>query len=216
MINLILASNSPRRKKIMKDMGLVYEVIPSNYDEKLEDDIFSYDKIEDLATQKCLDVVRRIHEKNTPITPTPSPEGQGKQAYLVLAADTVVVLHNKILGKPHTKENAYKMLKELSGETHMVVTSICAINTKTNRAATISTTSYVRFTLWTDEMIQEYVNKYLPLDKAGSYGIQELPPNYLDKFEGSFENIVGLCPEAVATVLAKLDYPIQQIHYQAD
>ena len=60
MVKLILASNSPRRKKIMKDMGLEYEVIPSNYDEKLESDEFSYDKIEDIATQKCLDVVRRV------------------------------------------------------------------------------------------------------------------------------------------------------------
>ena len=191
MVKLILASNSPRRKKIMKDMGLEYEVIPSCYDEKLESDEFSYDKIEDLATQKCLDVVRRV-DKNC----------------LVLAADTVVVLHNKILGKPHTKENAYKMLKELSGNTHMVVTAICAINTKTNRAVTVSTTSYVRFTEWSDEMISYYVDTFSPLDKAGSYGIQELPPNYLDKFEGSFENIVGLCPESVKTVLEKLEYPI--------
>ena len=192
MVNLILASNSPRRKKILADMGLKYEIIPSTYDEKLEDDIFSYDKIEDLATQKCLDVVRRV-DKNS----------------LVLAADTVVVLHNKILGKPHTKENAFAMLKELAGETHMVVTSICAINTKTNRAATMSTTSYVRFTQWTDEMIHSYVDSFNPLDKAGSYGIQELPPNHIDKFEGSFENIVGLCPESVTTVLNQLGYSIQ-------
>ena len=190
MVNLILASNSPRRKKILTDMGLKYEIIPSNYDEKLESDDFTYDKIEDLATQKCLDVVRRV-DKNS----------------LVLAADTVVVLHNKILGKPHTKENAYKMLKELSGETHMVVTSICAINTKTNRAATISTTSYVRFSELTDDMISYYIDTFNPLDKAGSYGIQELPPHYIDKYEGSFENIVGLCPEAVKSVLIKLDYP---------
>jgi len=191
MVELILASNSPRRKKILSDMGLEYKIIPSNYDEKLESDDFDYDKIEDLATQKCLDVVRRS-DKNS----------------LVLAADTVVVLHNKILGKPHTKENAYKMLNELSGQTHMVVTAICAINTKTNRAATISTTSYVRFTEWTDDMIKDYIDKYLPLDKAGSYGIQELPSNYIDKYEGSFENIVGLCPEAVKAVLTKLEYPI--------
>ena len=191
MVKLILASNSPRRKQIMKDMGLEYEVIPSNYDEKLETDIFSYDKIEDLATQKCLDVVRRVDNNS-----------------LVLAADTVVVLHNKILGKPHTKENAYMMLKELSGQTHMVVTSICAINTKTNRAATISTTSYVRFTEWTDDMIHSYIDKFSPLDKAGSYGIQELPSNYLDKYEGSFENIVGLSPESVLAVLRQLKYPI--------
>lgn len=191
MVKLILASNSPRRKKILSEMGLEYEIIPSNYDEKLETDDFSYDKIEDLATQKCLDVVRRTRNDS-----------------LVLAADTVVVLHNKILGKPHTKENAYKMLKELSGQTHMVVTSICGINTKTNRAATMSTTSYVRFKELNDDMIHFYVDTFTPLDKAGSYGIQELPPNYLDKFEGSFENIVGLCPESVQAVLDKLDYSI--------
>ena len=189
MLKLILASNSPRRKKILSDMNLEYEVIPSAYDEKLETDDFSYDKIEDIATQKCLDVVRRT-DKNS----------------LVLAADTVVVLQNKILGKPHTKEVAYKMLKELSGATHMVVTAICAINTKTNRAVTLSTTSYVRFTEWSDEMIHHYIDKFNPLDKAGSYGIQELPDGYLDKYEGSFENIVGLCPNAVESVLHKLGY----------
>ena len=118
MVKLILASNSPRRKKILADLGLNFEVVPSNYDEKLESDTFSYDAIEDLATQKCLDVVRRSDKDS-----------------LVLAADTVVVLHNKILGKPHSREEAFKMLKSLQGNTHSVVTSICAINTKTNRAA---------------------------------------------------------------------------------
>ena len=188
-IDIILASNSPRRKKIMTDLKLPFEIIPSNYDEKLETDEFSYDLIEDLATQKALDVVKRV-DKNK----------------IVLGADTVVVLHNKILGKPHDKETAFKMLKELSGETHSVVTSLCGINTKTNRAALISTTSYVRFTEWSDKMIHYYIDTFNPLDKAGSYGIQELPPNYIDKFEGSFENIVGLDPDAVKKVLSQLGY----------
>lgn len=189
MVKLILASNSPRRKKIMSDLGLEFEVIPSNYEEKLETDVFSYELIEDLATQKALDVVKRVDKSS-----------------VVIGADTVVVLHNKILGKPHTKENAYKMLKELSGQTHSVVTSICGINTKINRAALISTTSYVRFSQFTDEMIHDYIENFNPLDKAGSYGIQELPPNYIEKFEGSFENIVGLDPKAVLKVLAQLEY----------
>ena len=193
MTKLVLASNSPRRKKILTDLDLKFEVIPSNYDEKLPDDIFSYEKIEDLATQKCLDVVRRVDKDS-----------------VVLAADTVVVLHNKILGKPHSKEEAFKMLKELSGATHSVVTSTCAINTKTNRAALLSTTSYVRFNELTDYMINYYIGTYNPLDKAGSYGIQELPPNFVDKYEGSFENIVGLAPEAVKAVLEQVGYPINQ------
>ena len=142
-----------------------------------------------MATQKALDVVKRVDKDK-----------------IVLGADTVVVLHNKILGKPHDKGTAFRMLKELSGATHSVVTSLCGINTKTNRAALISTTSYVRFTEWSDEMINNYIDKYLPFDKAGSYGIQELPEGYLDKFEGSFENIVGLDPEAVKKVLEQLGY----------
>lgn len=189
MVKLILASNSPRRKKILNDLGLNFEIIPSNYDEKLADDIFSYEKIEDLATQKCLDVVRRVDKDS-----------------LVLAADTVVVLHNKILGKPHSKEEAFEMLKSLSGITHFVVTSTCGINTKTNRAALLSTTSYVKFKELSDDMIHSYIDTFKPLDKAGSYGIQELPPNFLDKYEGSFENIVGLSPEAVNSVLQQLEY----------
>lgn len=189
MIKIILASNSPRRKKIMSDLGLEFEIIPSNYDEKLETDTFSYDLIEDLATQKCLDVVRRVDNNK-----------------IVLGADTVVILHNKILGKPHTKEEAFKMLKALSGQTHSVVTSICGINTHTNRAALLSTTSYVRIKELTDEMIHYYIDEFNPLDKAGSYGIQELPPNFLDKYEGSFENIIGLSPESVTAVLEQLGY----------
>lgn len=189
MYKIILASNSPRRKKIMSDLGIDFEIVPSNYDEKLETDEFSYDLIEDLATQKALDVVKRT-----------------KEDAIVIGADTVVVLHNKILGKPHTKENAFKMLKELSGATHSVVTSVCGINTKTNRAALISTTSYVRFNELTDDMVHSYIDTFSPLDKAGSYGIQELPSGYIDKFEGSFENIVGLDPEAVMKVLHQLEY----------
>ena len=87
MTKIILASNSPRRKKILTDLGLDFEVVPSNYEEKLETDTFSYDLIENLATQKACDVVRRVgHDE------------------IVLGADTVVVLHNKILGKPKDKK----------------------------------------------------------------------------------------------------------------
>lgn len=189
MTKLILASNSPRRKKILTDLGLNFEVMPSNCDEKLETDTFSYDLIEDLATQKACDVVRRVGNNE-----------------IVLGADTVVVLHNKILGKPHSKEEAYQMLRDLSGQTHMVVTALCGINTQTNRAALLSTTSYVRFKELSDDLIHYYIDEFNPLDKAGSYGIQELPDGILDKYEGSFENIVGLAPEAVTAVLNQLGY----------
>lgn len=189
MTKIILASNSPRRKQILTDLGLEFDVIPSNYEEKLETDIFSYDLIEDLATQKACDVVRRVGNNE-----------------IVLGADTVVVLHNKILGKPKDKKDAYKMLRELSNNTHMVVTALCGINTKTNRAALLSTTSYVRFKELSDDLINYYIEEFKPLDKAGSYGIQELPDGFLDKYEGSFDNIVGLSSDAVKAVLNQLGY----------
>ncbi|MBQ7125697.1 septum formation protein Maf [bacterium] len=191
MTKIILASNSPRRKKILSNLNIKFEIIPSNYEEKLETDVFSYDLIEDLATQKACDVVRRVDNDK-----------------IVLGADTVVVLHNKILGKPKDKDDAFKMLKNLSGNTHMVVTSLCGINTETNRAVLLSTTSYVRFKDLSDEIIHYYIDNFNPLDKAGSYGIQELPDGILDKYEGSFDNIVGLDPDAVLAVLEKLGYKI--------
>ena len=189
MPKLILASNSPRRRQIMTEAGFEFEVIPSNYEEKRDTDSFSYEIIEDLATQKALDVVRRVDNDK-----------------VVIGADTVVVLDNKILGKPKDKQGAFDMLKSLSGRTHFVVTSICGINTKTNRAALLSTTSYVRFKELSDEQIHYYIDNFNPLDKAGSYGIQELPPDFLDKYEGSFENIVGLDSEAVKSVIQQLEY----------
>ena len=191
MTKIILASNSPRRKKILSNLNIKFEIIPSNYEEKLETDVFSYDLIEDLATQKACDVVRRVDNDK-----------------IVLGADTVVVLHNKILGKPKDKDDAFKMLKNLSGNTHMVVTSLCGINTETNRAVLLSTTSYVRFKDLSDEIIHHYIDNFNPLDKAGSYGIQELPDGILDKYEGSFDNIVGLDSDAVLAVLEKLGYKI--------
>ena len=174
MTKIILASNSPRRKKILTDLGLKFDIIPSNYEENLETDIFSYDLIEDLATQKACDVVRRV----------------GKDE-IVLGADTVVVLHNKIMGKPKSKEEAFKMLRELSGQTHMVVTSLCGINTKTNRAVLLSTTSYVRFKELSDELINYYINEFNPLDKAGSYGIQDEGFDFAIKLDGELDNVIG-------------------------
>ena len=191
MAQVVLASNSPRRKQILKNMGCDFEIIPSNYDEKRDTDTFSYDLIEDLATQKALDVVTRVDNNK-----------------IVIGADTVVVLNNKILGKPHSKTEAFNMLKSLSGVTHFVVTSVCGINTKTNKKAVLSTTSYVQFNELTDEMILNYIDEFNPLDKAGSYGIQELPPYFLNKYEGSFDNIVGLDPVSVRKVLEQLEYSI--------
>ena len=186
-MRIILASASPRRRELIKKIpSLEVEIIPSDADE----DIIKTNKenyVKTLAEIKAKAVFNK-HGGN------------------VVGADTVVVINDEILGKPKDKEDAFRMLSELSGQTHMVVTSLCGINTKTNRAALLSTTSYVRFKELDVELIRYYVDEFNPLDKAGSYGIQELPEGILDKYEGSFENIVGLAPEAVTAVLEQLGY----------
>lgn len=185
MKRIILASGSPRRKEILKKLNINFETIPSSYNEMMENLLFSYEKIENLAYNKALNVAEKIDDPA-----------------LIVGADTVVVLNNMILGKPKDRDEAYKMLKDLSGKEHFVVTSICVIETPTMRKKTQSTTSYVEFSELTDEMINNYIDNFKPFDKAGSYGIQELPPEFVKHIGGSFENIVGLCPKSLEKVLS--------------
>ncbi len=183
---IILASASPRRKEILKEMGLDFEIVPSDYDEKLENDIFSVEKIEMLALNKAKDVFIKFEKS---------------QSALVLSADTVVVLQNKILGKPKDEKEAFLMLKNLSDKKHSVVTSVCGICVESEKTKIVSTVSYVVFKELSDKLIKDYIEKYMPLDKAGSYGIQELPDGFVSSVEGSFKNIMGLCPKAVEEVI---------------
>ncbi len=185
---IILASSSPRRREILEKMGLEFEIIPSDYEENLETPEFSYEKIEGLAYFKALDVAKKV------VSYFDKPQ-------IILGADTVVVFENEILGKPRDSKDAVKMLKRLSGQKHFVVTSLCAINSLTFEKTTQSTTSYVEFEKLSDFAINEYVEKFQPLDKAGSYGIQELPDGFVKSVEGSFENIIGLCPLSVKFLL---------------
>ena len=181
---IILASASPRRKHILDEMGLDFEIIPSDYEETLETLDFSYEKIEDLAYNKAKAILRRVGTNS-----------------LILSADTVVVLDNKILGKPVDKQDAICMLTSLSGKRHSVVTSVCVI--KNGAKKVLSTTSYVEFEQLSDDLILNYIENYKPFDKAGSYGIQELPEGFVKTIEGSFYNIIGLCPNAVKQILSE-------------
>ena len=184
MKKIILASASPRRKAIFEKLNINFEIIPSSYEESMPNHIFSYDKIENLAYNKALFVAKKI-----------------KEPALVVGADTVVVLDNYILCKPKDKTDAFYMLKSLSNRKHFVVTAICVIDTTTMRKKVSSTTSYVEFENLTDEMINNYIDTFNPLDKAGAYGIQELPSGFLKSVNGSFENIIGLCPKALQKIL---------------
>ena len=186
MGKMILASSSPRRAAILKDYEL--EIIPSPYVENHTKAAFSYDYAENLAYNKAKAVADTI-----------------KEPALVIGADTVVVLGDEILEKPKDETDAFLMLKKLSGKTHKVVTSIVIIDTTTGHFKKNSTTSSVTFENLTDEMIKNYIENYKPLDKAGSYGIQELPEGYIKNVEGDFENIIGISSKAFEQLLKEFD-----------
>lgn len=185
MGKIILASSSPRRRDILKETNLEFEIIPSKYEEDHTQTVFSYEFIEKLAYNKALEVAQRINENA-----------------LVIGADTVVVIDNEILGKPKDEKEAILTLKRLSGRKHKVVTAIVVINTSDMSVKKTSVTSLVEFEKLTENQIISYVQEFHPLDKAGAYGIQELPSGFIKNVEGSFKNIIGLCPEALMKLIS--------------
>ena len=194
MVNkkIILASNSPRRKEILKSLNINFEIIPSNYDEPInENDIFSYAKIENIALNKAKSVLNQI-----------------KNPSIIISADTVVVNENKVLLKPQNYQNAFNILKSLSNKKHQVVTSVCIYDTQPNCFTTYSSTTNVYFNKLLDNQIKNYILNFKPYDKAGAYGIQELPNGFVQKIEGSFSNVVGLSKEDLITNLTKLNINI--------
>lgn len=187
MQKIILASGSPRRKELLEKIGLKFDVIPSNYEEKLSDNIFSYEKIETLALNKAKDVASRI-----------------KEDAIIIAADTVVVLEGKILGKPHSKQEAREMITNLSNKTHEVITSIAMINTKTDKTLIKSTSTKVKFRKIEPEEIEKYINTDEPYDKAGAYAAQGLAAIFIEKIDGCFNNVVGISVFEVDRMLKEI------------
>lgn len=183
---VILASQSPRRRELLKQLNIDFEIISPEFDEKTDTNEFSSEIIENLAFQKALSVSKKF-----------APDS------LILSADTVVVLDNKILGKPKNENEAFQMLKSLSNKTHKVVTAVSLFDVKTQKSLTRSTESFVTFNELSDDDIKGYIAIHHPLDKAGSYGIQELDKHFVRDIIGSFSNIVGLPLETVTQMLVE-------------
>lgn len=182
---IILASSSPRRADILKKHNIEFKIIPSPYVEDHSTTDFSYDFIENLAYNKAKAVVPLMNEQS-----------------LIVGADTIVVLDGKILGKPDGYDGAFEMLKNLSGKTHHVVTAIVVMDSDTQNYKKQSTTSEVTFENLTDEQIKYYIDNFKPFDKAGSYGIQEMPKGYIKSYTGDLENIIGISSKTLLEMIS--------------
>jgi septum formation protein len=172
---IVLASKSPRRQYLLKELGIDFEIISnSETDETYPPDIAKEVIPVYLAEMKAKTVMPVVPEKT-----------------LLITADTIVWLNNKVINKPSGYEDALKMLEELSGRVHEVITGVCL--TSHNRKHTFYTSTLVYFTALSKEEIKYYVDQYRPYDKAGAYGIQEwIGYIGIERIEGSYFNVMGL------------------------
>ena len=201
-IDIVLASSSPRRRELLEREGVSFVVQSADVDESLESDLLRQpeEAVKKLAERKAGAVVQQV---------LGDPDYVGAAA--IIGADTVVVLGDKIYGKPADEEDAHRILRELSGRTHEVITgvSVWLVSAPPSKEVslgfrTFTETSRVTFKALSDEAIAEYVAGGEPMDKAGAYGIQGDGGALVDRIDGDFDNIVGLPVSRLLEVFSEI------------
>lgn len=177
MKKIILASASPRRKELLEQIGLSFQIEPARGEEHITS-IIPREVVEELSYQKAMEVARLHKEEDT----------------LILGADTIVVYEDKIMGKPADEEEAREMLRKLSGKTHCVFTGVTAVlwENQKKTVRTFSEKTEVTFYPMSEEEIMFYVKTREPMDKAGAYGIQGIGAKFIQAIHGDYNNVVGL------------------------
>ena len=182
---IILASGSPRRQQMLKNLGLLFDVVVPHVTEKHLDAEPADDYVQRNSRLKLEDVYERVKDK---ISANPST--------LIIACDTVVSLNEKktILEKPHDTDDAYKMLKILSGNTHVVISGVSLLYKKSSeiKTSTFKVETEVKIKELSDEEILWYIDTKEPMDKAGSYAMQGIGSYFIESINGSHTNVIGL------------------------
>ncbi len=183
---VVLASASPRRRALLKQVGLSFEVQASDVDETIPEDGVDPERFcKELALRKAQAVASQLQEA------------------IVIGADTVVVRGDKVLGKPVDKEDARRMLRALRGKTHRVITGVAVVNSDTGRYLVDSEVTRVKMRPYSDSEISAYLATGEPMDKAGAYGIQGRGALLVEGIHGCYYNVVGLPLVKVARMLAQ-------------
>lgn len=184
-VPLILASSSPRRKHLLEAMGFDFKIFPANISELEKDGESPRELAERLATEKSLFVASQ------------------HPGSLTIGADTIVVLDEKVLGKPRDSIEAVSMLTALSGRSHEVITAISLVHASSRTTVTTSETTVVYFDTLSQQQIVDYVASGSPMDKAGAYGIQDDQGAFLvHRIEGDYYTVVGLPLHRLSKILA--------------
>ncbi|MBM7685615.1 Maf family protein [Defluviitalea raffinosedens] len=191
MSKIILASGSPRRKILLEQLGLSFDIIVSNTDEVIDPMLSPSELVIQLSKQKAADVAKNL-------------EGD----FVVLGADTIVVYKDKVLGKPKDREEAKAMLTMLQGNMHEVYTGITLIQTKNHLIKVGYERTEVYMRPLSSSIIDAYTNTREPMDKAGAYGIQGVGAVLIDKVCGDYNNVVGLPLKLLSILLKEMDVDI--------
>jgi septum formation protein len=180
---LILASASPRRLELMRQLGLKFETVPSDADELLCEELSPGELARINACRKACAVAEQYPEA------------------VVVGMDTMVALNGRVYGKPSSMDHARKMLAELAGHEHVVVTGVCLMQLRARRKKVFAELTRVTLRSLAAREIDAYYERANPLDKAGAYGIQEHGELIVESIQGSFSNVVGLPMERVQAEL---------------
>lgn len=187
---LVLASSSPRREEILNQLKLKFTIVPGKIDESNFNSSSPEELVKKLAVEKARSVSGLVEDA------------------LIIAADTIVVYENQILGKPADQAEAKEQLQLLSGREHSVITGIAVLDSETDEILVDRNITRVKMLNFTEEKIDKYISTGEPMDKAGSYGIQGLGGLFVEEIEGSYYSVVGLPIHQLAELLDKFNYGI--------
>ncbi len=185
-MKIILASKSPRRQELIKGLKFPFEVVLYDVDESYDNSLIKHEIPVYLALKKASFYPDLINDNE-----------------VLLTADTIVWINNHVLNKPESKEDAFKMLSEICGTTHEVFTGVCLKSN--NKIISFYDRTEVKIKSLTDDEIWHYINEYKPLDKAGSYGIQDwFGYTAVENINGCFYNVMGLPINKIYDALKKI------------
>lgn len=185
-MEFILASSSPRRVELLKQIGLQFKVIPPGTDENIDLDMEPKDIVMELSRRKALDVAGKVAGDS-----------------IIISADTIVV-KDSVMGKPANEQEAFFMLKSLQDSWHEVITGLTLIDTRKFDFATSYEITRVKMRPLSDDTIKSYIKTGEPFDKAGGYGIQSLGALLVERIEGCYFNVVGLPLAKLSTMLENM------------
>ncbi len=197
MYQLVLASASPRRRQLLQDAGFYFLVHPSQISETFDENMTMDDQLRDLSRRKAKAVFKEYQSiHNDP--------------FLILAADTEVVIHGEALGKPQDERQAVAFLKLLSGCFHEVKTALFLMESISGDYVSHVETTLIEFKELSDQQIHDYVKTKEPFDKAGAYAIQGLGGEFVKKVTGSWTNVVGLPVEKIDEILKSKNWAVKK------